>query len=339
MLLDVNDQIIRPLHEYTGTGSVEQNLNRQIRGGGSIGVKFVGKPDIDWGSNRVQVLRYVIGQAEPLSLGIYLIEAPVLGYNDEDEVVETTVTLLDKLAILAQDEVIETYGVPGGTNIVDAVLTLVASATNTPVSVQASDKTMPQCKTWPPGTPKLEIVNDLLEMVNYFAMSVDKNGVFTAAPYVRPEDRGVSETFTYGVAAAHKPSWASEQDWFAIPNQVVLRTRGTEGEEGLTAVWQNTDPRSPYSIPSRGRVISLTEDVDAADQETLDALAARRGSDVSGKVTNLEVEHAVKDLWPNDLVRLTTPVYDGIATVTKWSINLEVGGQMSATWREVRRER
>lgn len=338
-LLDADDQIIRPLHEYLGTGSIEQNLNRKIRGGGSIDVRFVGEPQINFGSDRVQIHRHVIGQEDPLSLGVYLIEAPVLGMDDENEVTETTITLLDKLAILDQDEVTETYGVPGGSVITDRIEDLIESATTSEHSIEPSDKVMPQSRTWPPGTPKLEIINDLLDSLNYFSLSVDRNGVFQASPYVSPDARAVRETFTYGAHSQHLPTWRLSQDWFGIPNQIVLRTRGTEEEEGLTAVWQNTDPDSPYSIPSRGRVISLTEDVDAVDQATLDALAVRRGRDVSSRVTNIEVSHAIKDVWPNDLVRLQTPAYDGIATVQKWSLSLSVGAQMQAGWREVRRDR
>lgn len=338
-LLDANDQIIRPLYEYTGGGSLEQNMNRTIRGGGSIDVRFIGTPKIDFGSDRVQIHRHVRGQKEPLSLGIYLIEAPTMNTNDENEVVDTTLSLLDKLAILDQDEIFETFGVGENEVVTDVVGDIIESATTSKYSIEKSSKTMNRSKTWEPGTSKLDIINDLLESINYFSLWANKDGIFIGEPYLTPDKRSVSHVFEYGPRSLHKPQRSVSQDWFAIPNQIVLHARGDGEDEGLTAVWRNEDPESPYSIPSRGRVISLTEDADSVDQETLDALAARRGVDVSSKVTNITVEHAIMDIWPNDLVELVTPVYEGSATVSKWSLSLEPGAQMQATWREVSRAR
>ena len=104
----------------------------------------------------------------------------------------------------------------------------------------------------------------------------------------------------------------------------------------MTATADNTDPASPYSIPSRGRVVARTyAGVEAADQPTLDALAARYLADASTPSATLEVQHASVPLDGNDVVRFASAGVDTLAVVEGWQVDLTPGSLMTGNWREV----
>lgn len=333
-ILDQDDRLIRDLTEMTG-GSLEQNSNRKIRGGGSVDLTFHGDSEIDWGLSRFKFYYSAEGQEWPL--GVFLVEAPEDDHDDDRDTVDVTVTLLDKLAVLDQDAVPSSYSLDKGALITEAVRGLIESAGEDKIALTASGKTLPHGKVWDAGTSKLEIVNELLDMINYFALWVDGNGVYQAQPYVPPERRAIKHTFQSGEFALQSPGWSRKQDWFQVPNRVIMTSRSTQDEPAYVATAENLDPDSKFSYPRRGyRWITMVKDgVEVADQEELQAKASRQLRDSSTKVTNLSVDHAQIDLWPNDLVELVNPHYSGLATVTGYSFNLEHGSLVSATWREV----
>lgn len=39
------------------------------------------------------------------------------------------------------------------------------------------------------GTSKLEIINTLLDSINYYSIRVDEEGIFISSPYVVPTDK------------------------------------------------------------------------------------------------------------------------------------------------------
>lgn len=335
-LLNENDQLIRRLDEFSG-GSYEQNVFSTIRGGGSLDLKFQGEPDISWGSSRVKIWYREASSSTVWPMGVFLISVPRMDYDDETDMLDCQVAIIDKLAVLDQDAVDGSFSLAAGVNVTRAVKDLILSAGESRMSVTDSDHTLSSGRVWEAGTTKLRVINDLLDSINYWALWADGDGFYRTSPYIEPKDRPVSFEFNYGDTSIHLPSWTKEQDWFEVPNKVVLVTHGDDEEPALIGTATNTDPSSPYSYPSRGgRWIVLTETgVEAVDQATITAMARRRLTEASSKVTNLDVTHAVANLWPNDRVRFSTPVYTGTATVSSYSVDLHPGSLVEATWREV----
>lgn len=310
---------------------VEHNVNAQIRGGCSLSLRDVGQ-DLDWASVRFRPWVRVNNLTWPL--GVFLPASPSLSHDEFGSAWD--VPCLDKTSILDQDVMTSSYSVLAGAVVTDQVAELIAGAGESSVAITPSTLTTRSPQTWEPGTSRLRIINDLLDGINYFSLWADRRGLYRAEPYRRPQDRSLAATFAAGEAAIHSPRWSRAQDIAGVPNRVVLVVEGDEDTPGMTATADNTDPASPYSIPSRGRVVARTyTGVEAADQPTLDALAARYLADASTPSATLEVQHASVPLDGNDVVRFASAGVDTLAVVEGWQVDLTPGSLMTGNWREV----
>ena len=311
---------------------VEHNVNAAIRGGCSLSLRDVAGQDLDWASVRFRPWVRVNNLTWPL--GVFLPASPSLSHDEFGSAWE--VSCLDKTSILDQDVMTSSYSVPVGTVVTDRVAELISGAGEASTAITPSTLTTRSPQTWEPGTSRLRIINDLLDGINYFSLWADRHGQYRAEPYRRPQDRSLAATFAAGEAAIHSPRWSRAQDIAGVPNRTVVIVEGDEDTPGMTATADNTDPASPYSIPSRGRVVARTyTGVEAADQPTLDALAARYLADASTPSATLEVQHASVPLDGNDVVRFASAGVDTLAVVEGWQVDLTPGSLMTGTWREV----
>lgn len=331
-LLDEHDTPVGRLDGVTG-GTIEQNVNRIITGGGTLDVVDRGQ-DIPWLSARVQPWWHVHG-ADPWPLGVYLCSAPVATHTDAG--VSWRVELLDKLLVLDEDKIEAAYAVPAGAVVTDTVQAVIASTGEAATAVTDSTETLTSGMVWPPGTSKLRIVNDLLDAINYFSVRVDGHGTFVAAPYQAPAQRPTVRQFVPGPAAIHTPDFTRDQDLAGIPNRVVLVSAGGRDEESLVGVASNTDPASPTSHPSRGRwVVHAEEGVEATSQAVIDGLARRRLVELSTVAATVEIDHAAVPLAVNDVVAFDTGTGSPVRAATQsWSLALAAGSLMRTRVREV----
>ena len=335
-LLDRHDNLKRDLVEFRG-GSWEINTNATIKGGGKVEISRTSderERAIDFGSDRLKIWYEANGLEWPL--GVFLIEAPEDIYDDQIFTINTVISLMDKLAILDQQELSETYSARIGRNVVDEVAYLIRSTGETAINIELSSETVRTEMSWEAGTTILKVCNDLLASINYWGLRASGHGVIFSRPYRKPQSRPITYVFETGENSVHLAEWSRVFDWYGTPNQVVQVSQGDDEKPGLIGIAQNNDPDSPYSIPARGRIISMTETgVEATSQRVIDELAQRRLLDQSSPVSNITVDHALMPLEVDDRVQLRTPTHLLDATITKMSINLQPGSLVSAEWREI----
>ena len=328
-LLDADDH---PVGALDGVVScrVEHNVNAVIRGGMSLTLRG---DALEWATVRFRPWIVVNGLTWPL--GVYLPASPALSHDEFGDTWD--VPCVDKLSVLDQDVATSAYPVPAGVTVTTRIGSVIAGAGEYSMALTPSSLTTRSPMMWEPGTTKLRIVNDLLSSINYFSLWADRRGQYRGEPYRRPQDRPVTATFTEGEYAIHSPRWTREQDIAGVPNRVVLIVEGDDDNPGMTATATNADPTSPYSTVSRGgRVVARTyTNVEAADQSTLDNLAAHYLAEASTPSATLRVAHAPVPLDGNAVVRFTSGGVDTLAVVEGWQLDLKPGALMTGTWREV----
>lgn len=330
-LLDGSDNPVGTLDGVTSC-KVEQKAGALIKGGGNVTLDDRGQA-LDWGTLRLRPWVFVNELAWPL--GVYLAASPKEQHDEAGK--HWDVPLLDKLAVLDQDAVTDTYSVDEGAVVTDEILALIQSAGEYRVAVTPSASTLASAMVWAPGTTKLAIVNDLLASINYWSLWVDRTGQYRVEPYRAPRSRKVVATFEAGETAIHSDVWSREQDLAAVPNRMILRTSGSGDAEGLVAVADDTDPASPFSYPSRGRwVAEVREGIEATDQATLDALAVRYLRDAASPVAKIATSHASVPIDLNAAILFRPETgREILATVQGYSAELRVGEPISVDWREV----
>src|SRR5690606_2446751 len=352
-LLDDQDRLRGTLGGVQVGGTVELNVNRPIRGGGNLvltrelnadpwpmpdGELLLDLADVDWFRDRIRIW-WEVQDGPTWPLGTFIISSPSDQY--QDGWVSKPVELLDKLAVLQQDAVPRSYSLEAGTVVTAAIANLILEAGETAMAITDSEATLPNGAVWPPGTPRLSIINDLLDSINYFSLWTDGMSRYRAAPYVRPDARPPSYQFRQGDLAIHSPEWQREQDLYSVPNRVVLVTQGSAEEEALVSVYPESEEESdallgPLGYTGRGRWITMTEEgVEAVSQEALDSLARQRLLDQVSPVANLQVQHQAVPLNLNDTVRFASSGYESLAVVQSMTYTLEAGAMVTASWREV----
>lgn len=290
--------------------------------------------DVNWFSDRISITYYPRGLNGPsYPVGIYLFDSPL---ENRGMASAFTVDLMTKVAIIDQDQITETYSLPQGSQIIPAVVDLIESTGETRIAVTDSDVVTSSALTYEAGESKLTIINDLLTSADYSSLWSDGTGQFRVEPYQNPLARPVAFEFVEGETSIHKPEWSREQDVLNVPNRVMVVSPGSDDEPAIIGIAEDNDPNSPYSIPSRGRVIGRTEEVsDMTSVSAANSYAQRLLEGGMSPQATLAVEHAIVPLEPGDLVRFTSGGQERMATIREMTFDLDYGSQCRSLWREV----
>jgi len=306
------------------------NVNAEVRGGGTL--EYVGPP-IDWRTHRIQPWFTVRagGQEESWPLGVFLPRAPAKDYGDATQPV--SLELYDKLYLLTtQMTTSGMYTVAKGQNVTARIKTLLANA-GLRSSITDSTATLRTAMAWPAGTPYLKVINELLETINYFSMWVDANGIFRADPYVRPQDRAPRYGFVDDGTSIYTPDFRHERDDYFVPNRVIL-TSTVDGETPpmVAIATDNGGLSSPYSYETTGiRVVHPEEGVEAVNQTTLNALAAKRLAELQRVTSTLEISHLTIPMDLNDVVTFRRDAHGLAALTTVQTMSLSMGTGLTKT--------
>lgn len=317
-------------------GSIEWHANAAVKGGGKITVVSEKRRNINWLQRRVKITMNIAGKGS-FPLGVFIPSAPVERWDDMNLALE--LELLDKCSILDNDYVLDNYSLSKGTNVTDAVRSLIASTGEGAGSITDGTDTLDKGMTWESGTSKLTIINDLLVAANYFTLSADGNGKFRVQKHRLPKNRPVVHEFIDNAKSIYDPTFTYEKDIYSIPNKVVLIAQGDGDAEGMKATATNTNPNSPYSYANRGRwIIDVTKGVDATSQASLDDRAAKRLAELTSPVGTVGIDHApLPWLNVNEVVRFkrTDADIDIRAVVESTAINLDAAALQRTSLQEV----
>lgn len=332
-LLDAQDN---PVGRLTGVKSWSVSLAATERLGGSATLELDAiDPALNEMTSRVRITYDPgIPGVEAWPLGVFKFASPRT--TVDGGMTRKTVGLTTKLAIVDEDCLDKALSIPQGANLVAQAASVLASTGEKRVAVTPSDAVARTPSAWDAGTPKLTVINDLLEAAGYWSLQVARSGQFLIQPYVAPENRPVSMVFQAG-EAQWRDGWTHEQNLTSIPNKVVCRTHGSDEQPALVGVATNTDPKNPYSYQARGnRWITRVYDVDAEKQSVVDSLAVRRLQGAMSPVSKIEAEHPVYDLDLNEVVEFTPAGSEPRRfTIQKMSVTSAFDSQCSVTWREL----
>lgn len=279
-------------------GSLERSVFTELRHAGSM--TLTPRQAIDWLDPRIRIT-YLDG-ADEYPLGVFIASTPKRATDGRR--VSIAAELYSPLLVLAQDVLAVSLALPAGTVVTDALASVLSGAGLANSAITGSLATISVDRMWSAGTSKLKVVNDLLGGINYFSADVDGRGFVVASPWRSPATRATAWTFAAGEAALHRPGHSAEADYFAIPNRVVLVGNVAGAEMVATA----EDYTSEVGYNVRGRwVTDFREGVEAADETTLQAIAARLLVGGRQVIETVELTHPYLPLSLNDVVAVEDP--------------------------------
>jgi len=334
-LLDQNNETLGLLDSVSG-GSIKNN---SLATNANRTAKFsISDQGVNYLSDRIRPwmkLRMPDGGHASWPLGVFILSSPSRVIRSAGE--HRKVEAYDQRLILLEDREEDRYVITSGTNFVTAINTILDSAGVTEHAIIATDKMLPASRDWKAGTPKLRIINDLLGSINYSPLNFSSAGIALSRPYQRPSERAPGYEYAATDDSILSPDLSIELDSFGVANKWVA-TVSEADRLPLTSVYTNVEPSSPTSTVSRGRTIVDFRSVDAADQESLDAIVARIAFEASQLYEKVELETALMPHHENNEVVQVTYPRAGISakyTEHKWSLPLQAGAGMKHTLRRV----
>lgn len=256
----------------------------------------------------------------------------------------TVATGYDGLVVLAEDKVLDRYVAASGALYHTIIEQLVADAGFPDVQVEYTSLTLPAAKEWEPGTPKLTIVNNLLDAINYRSLYMDADGVPRSEPYLSPDSAPVVWTYEISKDSVILPGIDVTLDLFDVPNAWVA-TISEPDRPVLTSRYVNDDPNSILSTVYRGRTVvevlgnmfdGEEGGIEAATQAILDAKVAAMAAEASQQYIIAEFTTALMPFHgTGDVVILDYGEGGAKYRSHTWSMNMVAGGQMRHEFRRV----
>ncbi|SDI19478.1 hypothetical protein SAMN05192534_12461 [Alteribacillus persepolensis] len=336
-LLNENDRSIGDITHLVIADSSEVSMDSEAEIHRTAKLRVRDTGEIDFLKERIQPfaeLHMKNGSIE-FPLGVFLLSTPQKEYEGDN--IYRNIDAYDKLQILVDDGFTARVVADEGELVTDFIISLLQDAGITKINIERSDKTFPTWLSWDPDVSRLEVINELLDVINYENLYVDEYGYFVSRPYRTPAQRSAEYTYETNHLSVITPGATSTEDYFSVPNQWV----GIVSEPDrvpLTYTYENTKEDSPTSIPSRGRTITKYIDTDSVDLEALQGTVQKQAYQDSQIAAEMKLNTAIMPMHSyNDIIRVK---HDKLGIDAKfqevaWSMPLSAGGTMSHTIKEV----
>ncbi len=273
-LYNSNETLLGDITTSVEACEIEQNIDREIIGT----IRLTLRPNAlidEYLRRRVKpVVRLRVGdEFVEYPQGMYLLKRPARRTNTRGQTHE--VDGFDKSIILQQDLLSSPYTADAGDNYITEVSAL-AVAGGIPATQQALEATasvVPAAKTWPTGTSRLTIINELLSAINYTSVWFDGNGIMRASARRLLSETAAAVTYETNDESMVLPDVADDWDDTRVANRVVI-VCNDPARTTFSSSLTNSNPSSPVSTVALGRTITkVIEDNSLASQADADRRA------------------------------------------------------------------
>ena len=318
------------------TMSINCGWEDEIPKGGTIDIED--NENINWESVRISSwyrAKKIDGTWEEKKLGDWVPGTPT-GSKEEGSK-KRTIEVYDSNLILKDDQITTTFIANPGNKVVSLCSQLIESTGITKYNIQYSEETPRTMQSWPPGTPKLQVIQELLSSINFTPLTMSWDGTLESHS-MSGEDDGdpvliLSDDPDEGLG--YFSSYEDEQDLFSVPNRWIGTTRSGGVLPGLLAVVENLDPESPTSYQARGNrwVSSTTNEMEATSQEILEEQLKKKLKESENATRTITVTHPFYDIDLRDLVEFKNKEHATwvVGKVTDMSLNLTTPGVTCTT--------
>jgi hypothetical protein len=225
------------------------------------------------------------------SLGTFLLEAPVWTMTPTG--LKRIINAFDQTAILVDDAIDSRYVVEEGDNYITKVQEILISSgfPLTAMQLTPTGLEFTAQRSWNVGTPKIEIINNMLEAISYNQLWFNGNGIVIVEPYIQPVNRSVEYAYSTDLLSVMEPIMERTTNRFEIPNKVIVGRSNPKTNGIEKATWTNTKFSSPTSYAKRGNRWKTFVDlnIDAADTDSLQAIADKTGIEKSQKAETVKL--------------------------------------------------
>lgn len=330
-LLDSNDNFKKNL---TSVMSHSQDFRALSRIKGIATINITDDADINYLTDRIKIINCIKtpNGTYKYPMGVFLLSSPQAIISGDK--ITRQIQCCDKSQILDWKKTRKIEVIPKGTNIDNEIARWLGTYQYT---IPASGKVTNSDKSFEGGTPYLDIVNYLLEIINYTALYCDQNGFYAAQPYVLPIDRNIDISYLDTENHALENVITTELDTFGIYNVFIRYVEFSDGT-GLRYEYENRNDNSPFALQKFPYEITSYEQLeDIADMNTLIEKARRDASAATQSYSKLNFTTMVMPLhWymTTVFVKYGLNINDKYSE-TSWSIPDSLEDRMEHNARKV----
>ena len=325
-LLDENDGFIDEIG--VENCKVSNNVFRQYKRLANFKLNEYDQKEINFLKERIRpnfVLEIPSGDKIKYPLGIFLLSSPTQEIEGKRKTRD--IEAFDKTIILNDDKLTESFYVQQGRLYTDVITQLFQENGIATFKITQSNLELASQREFFVGTSIKDIINQLLNEINYDSLTVDADGWFICEPYITPENRPIKHTYKADDSSVILPKLISSIDLLNRANVFVAYSVNTETKEILTSPKiVNGSLASRISTVARGREITKVINVEnAPNMEMLIRKTERALIEESTAYTHFNYQTMVIPTHGNgDNVYIDIPNYSEIPLVfneTSWEID------------------
>lgn len=332
--VDVKIHVLRNGTRYSQLFPVEGSAPQlRMDASGSIPMTlsgdFIVNPEVDWMADELQPVLEIDGEEKPI--GIYLPGTVTVNENSTTKTMH--VEAYDRCWKVKDNKTDTQVYFAAGTNYVEAVRSVLARCGISLIFSTPTDETLKTVRQdWPLGTAYLEIVNELLDEINYKPLWFNSQGVAMIEPKTVPTAENIMHTLDEDkITSLLLPQIQWESDIYNAPNVFICVCSNPDLPVPMVARAENNNPQSPLSIMRRGRrIVSFSAVDNIASQAALDAYANRLVFDsmTSGEIIRVSTA-LLTDFGVGDVTALHYGDLAAICIERGWTMELKPGGTMT----------
>lgn len=276
---DISDQLL------SGRVTMNEDLRTPMSFSAALRDPSVVRQGLDYLAPRLRVA-WDNGEVWDSQVGVYAVLPP----SDQRHRWSGTEATIDARDLTWRLDVYafgRTYTVAAGTDVMGAVVGVLVAAGLPRHKLVSPRVRLKEARSWPAGTPALDIVNDLLGSVGYYRIWPDSTGILTSRAYQDTDDAEPARTYASGPGTDLMGDVITEKSPGvpAVNRVVVIKdTFGSSTAVPIVAVRTNSNPASPTSTVATGTLVSRTvRDSTLVDQAAADALADRLLREAAGR--------------------------------------------------------
>lgn len=327
-VLDKNlNKVSTEIPYFEDGGKITYNSLDRLKSSCEVKVSYSNNEEIN-----IEALRiYSVMNGERTCLGTFFIKRPDTNTNDcltESDLIGNS-TLI-KISTNTPDN---KYYVPRGTNCISEVKRILTNL-NCSYEIPDLNKSTSTDIEFNFGTNYLDIINYLLDVVNYTSLYTDVYGKYISKPYILPNNREVDlvldQSDENNIIEVNQKRTLDTSD---VPNKFI-RYCCNDPNVNLYAVYEKTDG---ITGTSKTWVNTSSEEVkDVADYDTLYEICKKAAAEASSIYERVEIKIGLKMLpcyMPT--IQLNHYKASGKYTCTSFEIELMTGGGIDMALRKV----
>lgn len=295
---------------------------------------FIDNDVINWLNDEIQPIVIIDGVEH--KLGIF--SPATVTQNNTDEGRSISVDAYDRCWNVDAMKTENVLYLASGTNYITAINSLLLACGITLINSTPTNLTLRTAREdWNIGTSYLEIINQLLDEINYNPLWFDKDGMAVLEPNSVMNVTESVRTYDYQqMTSLMLINVSAVFDLFNAPNVFVCVCSNPDGNARLIARAENTNAASPLSINRRGkRIVKVIKVDNIASQDALNDYAQIQCTEQMFTGNTIEISTAIiPDCGVNDVVALVYPNLDGLCIEESYEIELCTGGEMRHTLKQ-----